>query len=189
MVMTEITTRSLLYAGSMLDTQHVLSHLTFWRRKWQPTPVFLPRESPGQRRLAGYSARGSQSWTRPKRLRNPCQISSPPLITGEVRVQTDTGELAGVRLKPHSSDSRAPLYDNALKYHQTQQTTVPNDAPIGKKFYLSLNIYKLLFKDLIKMYTYRSSLKALVDDKQVELCCNDLINLVFMQMSKHPTTV
>lgn len=35
------------------------------------------------------------------------------------------------------------------------------------------------------MYTYyRSSLKALVDDKQVELCCNDLINLVFMQMSK-----
>lgn len=34
------------------------------------------------------------------------------------------------------------------------------------------------------MYTYRSSLKALADDKQVELCCNDLINLVFMQMSK-----
>ena len=25
-----------------------------WRRKWQPTPVFLPKESQGQRRLAGY---------------------------------------------------------------------------------------------------------------------------------------
>ena len=25
-----------------------------WRRKWQPTPVFLPRESHGQRSLAGY---------------------------------------------------------------------------------------------------------------------------------------
>ena len=24
-----------------------------WRRKWQPTPVFLPRESHGQRRLVG----------------------------------------------------------------------------------------------------------------------------------------
>ena len=24
------------------------------RRKWQPTPVFLPRESCGQRRLVGY---------------------------------------------------------------------------------------------------------------------------------------
>ena len=25
-----------------------------WRRAWQPTPVFLPRESHGQRSLAGY---------------------------------------------------------------------------------------------------------------------------------------
>ena len=28
------------------------------RRKWQPTPVFLPGESHGQRSLAGYSPRG-----------------------------------------------------------------------------------------------------------------------------------
>ena len=26
-----------------------------WRRKWQPTPVFLPGEPPGQRSLVGYS--------------------------------------------------------------------------------------------------------------------------------------
>ena len=26
-----------------------------WRRKWQPIPLFLPGESHGQRRLAGYS--------------------------------------------------------------------------------------------------------------------------------------
>ena len=26
-----------------------------WSRKWQPTPVFLPRESHAQRSLAGYS--------------------------------------------------------------------------------------------------------------------------------------
>ena len=29
-----------------------------WRRAWQPTPVFWPGESPGQRRLAGYSPWG-----------------------------------------------------------------------------------------------------------------------------------
>ena len=29
-----------------------------WRRKWQPTPVFLPRESHGQRSLAGCSLYG-----------------------------------------------------------------------------------------------------------------------------------
>ena len=28
---------------------------TFWSRKWQPTPVFLPGESHGERGLAGYS--------------------------------------------------------------------------------------------------------------------------------------
>ena len=29
-----------------------------WRRKWQPTPVFLPEESHGLRSLVGYSPRG-----------------------------------------------------------------------------------------------------------------------------------
>ena len=29
-----------------------------WRRKWQPTPIFLPGESHGQRSLAGYSPYG-----------------------------------------------------------------------------------------------------------------------------------
>ena len=29
-----------------------------WRRKWQPTPVFLPGESYGQRSPAGYSPWG-----------------------------------------------------------------------------------------------------------------------------------
>ena len=32
-----------------------------WRRKEQPTPVFLPEESHGQRRLAGYSPWGPKS--------------------------------------------------------------------------------------------------------------------------------
>ena len=35
-----------------------------WRRKWQPTPVFLPGESHGQRNLAGYSPWGRKSRTR-----------------------------------------------------------------------------------------------------------------------------
>ena len=29
-----------------------------WRRKWQPTPVFLPGESHGQRSQMGYSPWG-----------------------------------------------------------------------------------------------------------------------------------
>ena len=29
-----------------------------WRRKWKPTPIFLPGKSHGQRTLVGYSPRG-----------------------------------------------------------------------------------------------------------------------------------
>ena len=35
-----------------------------WRREWQPTPVFLPEESLGQRSLVGYSLRVTKSRTR-----------------------------------------------------------------------------------------------------------------------------
>ena len=35
-----------------------------WRRKWEPTPVFLPGESHGQRSLAGYSPGVEKSGTR-----------------------------------------------------------------------------------------------------------------------------
>ena len=34
-----------------------------WRRKWQPTPVFLPGESHGQRSLVGYNPSGHKSQT------------------------------------------------------------------------------------------------------------------------------
>ena len=37
-----------------------LSQRSPWRRVWQPTPVFLPGESHGQRSLAGYSPWGRQ---------------------------------------------------------------------------------------------------------------------------------
>ena len=33
-----------------------------WRRKWQPTPVFLPGEFHGQRSLASYSPWGHKQW-------------------------------------------------------------------------------------------------------------------------------
>ena len=34
---------------------HTHTHTVSWRRKWQPTPVFLPGEFHGQRKLVGYS--------------------------------------------------------------------------------------------------------------------------------------
>ena len=37
------------------EVGYVYAEFYIWRRKWQPTPVFLPRESHGQRSLVGYS--------------------------------------------------------------------------------------------------------------------------------------
>ena len=34
-----------------------------WKRKWQPTQVFLLRKSQGQRCLAGYSPKGQKEFT------------------------------------------------------------------------------------------------------------------------------
>ena len=39
-----------------------------WRRKWQPTPAFLPGESHGQRSLVGYSPQGHKESDTTERL-------------------------------------------------------------------------------------------------------------------------
>ena len=41
---------------------------SFWRRKWQPTPVFLPGESHGQRGLVSYSLWGCKESDTTKQL-------------------------------------------------------------------------------------------------------------------------
>ena len=37
---------------------YVFTIMIMWSRKWQPTPVFLPGESHGQRSLLGYGPWG-----------------------------------------------------------------------------------------------------------------------------------
>ena len=45
-----------LFRGTWIrdDQIKILFGKISWRRAWQPTPVFLPGESHGQRSLAGY---------------------------------------------------------------------------------------------------------------------------------------
>ena len=50
-----------------------------WRRKWQPTPVFLPGESHGQRSLAGCSPQGRKESDAAERLNMyPCTCPPKP---------------------------------------------------------------------------------------------------------------
>ena len=58
----------LVYYNPYMTTGKTIALTRRWRRKWQPTPVFLPGESQGQRSLVGCCLWGTQSWTRLKRL-------------------------------------------------------------------------------------------------------------------------
>ena len=55
-------------AGDIRDTDSIPGLEDPWRRKWQPTPVFLPGESHGQGSLAGYSPWGQEESDTTKRL-------------------------------------------------------------------------------------------------------------------------
>ena len=46
------------HAGDIRDGLDLWVGKFPWRRAWQPTPVFLPGKSHGQRSLAGYSPWG-----------------------------------------------------------------------------------------------------------------------------------
>ena len=66
-----------------------------WRRRWQPTPVFLPGESQGQRSPAGYSPRvhkrvGQELVTKQQQMRQKVEDFSGgyivPRVGGETRL-------------------------------------------------------------------------------------------------------
>ena len=51
----------LLRVGHNWATSLSLSTFMHWRRKWQPTPIFLPGEPQGQRSLVGYHLWGRKT--------------------------------------------------------------------------------------------------------------------------------
>ena len=61
-----------------------------WRRVWQPTPVFLPGESHGQRSLVGYSPRGYKEMdtTEWLNIRKTKIMASGPITPWEIDGET-----------------------------------------------------------------------------------------------------
>ena len=59
MIRASLVAQRLKHLPGMRETQvQSLGWEDPWRRKWQPTPVLLPRESHGGRSLVGYSPWG-----------------------------------------------------------------------------------------------------------------------------------
>ena len=69
----ELLMCDLLRCSSTFWMVHMMQYLarpsaSFWRRQWQPTPVFLPGKSHGQRNLVGYSPWGHEESDTTERL-------------------------------------------------------------------------------------------------------------------------
>ena len=62
----------------MLFIYLILATVGLWRRKWQPTPVFLPGEFYGPRSLVGYSPWGREEsdTTEQSRSSSLCRLFS-----------------------------------------------------------------------------------------------------------------
>ena len=63
--------------SDMTERLHFLSfYSSFWRRKLQPTPVFLPEESHGQGSLVDYSLQGRKESDTTKQLTRTHKVGS-----------------------------------------------------------------------------------------------------------------
>ena len=54
-----------------------------WRRKWQPTPIFLSGEPHGQRSLVGYSLQGCKEMDTTEVAKQHVHCSSPHAVSGD----------------------------------------------------------------------------------------------------------
>ena len=83
---------------------------TPWRRKWQPTPVLLPRESHRQRSLVGYSPWGHKELDVTKRLTNQLIICLRPVLPSvsslKGRKKVSSCLLMNLGSFPRGSDSK-----------------------------------------------------------------------------------
>ena len=71
-------------------------------KEWQPTPVFLPEKSYGQRSLAGYSPWGCKNWTQ-------CSgQTTPPITTRALQLSLTFNQLVSTSCSPALAPDRFP---------------------------------------------------------------------------------
>ena len=84
-----------------------------WRREWQPTPVFLPGESHGQRSRVGYRPWGCKESETTERLTHGCFRAS--LVAQLVKNPSAVQEI-WVRFLDSEDPLEEELHSNSLQY-------------------------------------------------------------------------
>ena len=118
-----------------------------WRRKWQPTPVFLPGESYGQRSMAGYIVHGvakSQTRLSDFTFTRRCQCAmfeSLVYLSGSQSVTPDQLNYQGTSQKCTFLSSYPPssplLYSQSHTCACTKTVTVFTERELNKTSELS----------------------------------------------------
>ena len=98
-----------------------------WRRKWQPTLVFLPGESHGRRSLVGYSPRGRKESDMTEQLHFSCE-SLPR--KRDLRIASQRGaELIRLQKKHRGQKRHSKQRSSFMQHHRgTKQTEWENEA-------------------------------------------------------------
>ena len=101
------------------------------RRKWQLTPIFLPRKSHGQRSLAGYESMGSQrvrhDWERSCTFRNH---KLPPALKPPKTIRKLSGKLTFIYLMFPEFHS---LSDSVRGFHHIDMLPYNSHLSLFKK--------------------------------------------------------
>ena len=92
---------------------YICTHIYGWRQ-WQPTPVFLPGESHGQRSLADYSPWGCKELDMTERLIHTHTHTHTTLVVKHVTASAgdvrDAGSVPGLGISPGGGQGNPPQY-------------------------------------------------------------------------------
>ena len=89
-----------------------------WRKGWQPTPVFLPGKSHGQRGLAccdSWGCRVGHDWATELNWTEGCLRASQVVLVLK-NLPANVGDIRDVSLIPESRRSLGGWHDNPLQY-------------------------------------------------------------------------
>ena len=100
-----------------------------WRRKWQPTPVFLPRESHGQRSLVGCCLWGRTESDMTERLiwSDAKSLQSCPTLCDPVDGSPPGSPVPGI-LQARTLEWVAISFSNAWKWKWKWSRSVMSDS-------------------------------------------------------------
>ena len=99
-----------------------------WRQAWQPTPVFLPGEFPGQRSLAGYSPGG------------PKESDTTEWLSTQVR-KSRPGSTKFPRLMPQFWVPRSPLVSSTLPQLTLSGSLLLNEWEWGRTTHVGRKLW------------------------------------------------